>query len=367
MKNKSLTDLDIKYLNYAVKIAKKANANVLNNPNVGAVIVKNNQIIGEGYHQIYGQAHAEVNAINSAKQSVEGATIYVTLEPCSHFGKTPPCANLIVKSKIARVVIGCLDVNPIVRGNGVKVLIDNNVDVLVANHQPSIDLIEDFRTFFVKQRPYIALKSACSLDGKIATHNGESKWITNEKSRQFAQKMRSKYQAIGIGINTLLCDDPILTNRMDENDYQPQVIVFDSQLKTPTKAKIFLNSRKVIILTTIEKSTKRYSANTKIITVAAKNNQIDLQDAFKKLYDQKIKSILIEGGGTLIGKLISNNLFDELNYFLAPKLLGNSQFLNFQLPRIEKLSDVTKFKITKILQIDNDIYIKYRRQSCLPE
>jgi diaminohydroxyphosphoribosylaminopyrimidine deaminase/5-amino-6-(5-phosphoribosylamino)uracil reductase len=367
MNNSNLSNEDQKYLNYALELAKKADASILTNPNVGAVIVKDGEIIGEGFHAQYGKAHAEVIAINSAIKSVENSTMYVTLEPCSHYGKTPPCANLIVKHKIKKVVIGCLDINPIVRGNGVQILEKNKIETVISNDFKFVNLIADFKTYMQLARPYIALKTATSLDGKIALSNGKSKWITNNKSRQFAQQLRSKYQAIGIGITTLLKDDPLLTNRYQNDAYQPLVVIFDSNLQTPINAKLFNQNHQVIILTTVTID-MLYPKNCQVIKVKKnKNNKIDLESALKALHDLKIKSILIEGGGKLTGSFINQKIFDELHYFLAPKLLGESSYLNFQLEKQIDFDPEYELELDQLSQIEDNLYIKYRRKKCLPE
>lgn len=250
---------DESYIQLTIEIAKKGEGSVSPNPLVGCVITKENRIIGAGYHQKFGEEHAEINAINSATESLEGATLYVNLEPCSHQGKTPPCVDRIIEEKIKRVVIGTLDVNPLVSGNGVRKLKRAGIDVKVGVlEKECLELNKFFFKNIVKKIPYITLKAAQTLDGMIADKNHFSEWISSEASRKYVHTLRSKYDAVLIGANTAKIDDPKLTVRMVEGR-NPYRIVLDSGLKLNPDLKLFrLNDdKKTILVTTTENQSKK--------------------------------------------------------------------------------------------------------------
>ncbi|MCD6179385.1 MAG: bifunctional diaminohydroxyphosphoribosylaminopyrimidine deaminase/5-amino-6-(5-phosphoribosylamino)uracil reductase RibD, partial [Bacteroidales bacterium] len=231
---------DRKMMRNSLRLAKKGCGFVAPNPLVGATIIKNGKIIGEGYHQKFGEAHAEINAINNATESVQDATIYVSLEPCSHQGKTPACSLAIIQNGFKRVVIATLDPNPLVAGNGVEMLKKAGIKVEVGIlEKEALTLNERFFKFIQTRKPFIAIKMATSLDGKIATFSGDSKWITNKSSRKFAHQLRQKYSSILIGINTVIADDPSLNVRLkNTSNSNPLRIVLDSKLQIPLQAKI---------------------------------------------------------------------------------------------------------------------------------
>ena len=211
---------DEQYMEYALNLAKKGEGHVAPNPMVGAVIVKNGRIIGEGYHEKYGEAHAEVNAIQRATEAVEGATIYVTLEPCAHYGKTPPCAQLLIDSKIKRVVIGCLDPNRLVGGQGVQMLKEAGLSVTVGVLQNECEKINEiFMHYITQKQPFVIMKTAMTLDGKIASVTGDSKWITGSKAREQVHKLRHRVSGIMVGIETVLVDNPFLSCRIPGGVY----------------------------------------------------------------------------------------------------------------------------------------------------
>lgn len=304
------------------------------NPLVGAVIVKDERIIGEGYHQHYGGSHAEVNAIKNSTEKVVGATIYVTLEPCSHYGKTPPCADLLVENKFKRVVIATLDPNPLVAGKGVEILRKKGIEVVVGvMEEEALKINEAFIKYISTKMPFCILKTAMTLDGKIATHTGESKWITNEKSREYVHEIRNKVTGIMVGVDTVIQDNPSLTTRLTNKEgNDPIRIIVDSTLRVPLEAKVLkMNSGKRTIIATTEraddsklKELKKYQ-NVQVVVMPSKDLRVDLTYLMKWLGEQNIDSILVEGGSTLNFSMIEDGLIDKVVSFIAPKILGGDQ------------------------------------------
>jgi diaminohydroxyphosphoribosylaminopyrimidine deaminase/5-amino-6-(5-phosphoribosylamino)uracil reductase len=351
------------YMQLAIEQALKGSGAVKTNPLVGCIIVKNDQIIGEGYHAHFGQEHAEVNAIKYATTSVEGATAYVTLEPCGHFGKTPPCAHLLVESKIQKVVIGAVDPTLSKEHSGVIYLRENGVEVVILNDETAQKLIQPFLVNKLLKMPYVTLKLATSIDFKTATSTLQSKWITSQATRNYSQKLRSKYQAIAVGVETVLFDDPELTNRQETNEYQPIKVVFDTNLRTPMHAKIF-NSGSVIIITGQKNNKNNYPGNVQIIECETKNQKIDLNDAMQKLFALGIGTILVEGGSKLISSFANEKLFDQIDHFIAPIIIGDSPKVALKMSSIDLINEATKMIPEQFVRIDQDTYIKYRRNRC---
>ena len=325
-----------KYMKKCITLAKKGEGRVSPNPLVGAVILdKNGNIIGQGWHQKYGEAHAEVNAFKDALSKghdVKNGTIIVNLEPCSHYGKTPPCADLIIKKGIKKVVIGCIDPNPKVDGGGIKKLKEAGIEVITGILEKDCKKLNE--VFFknqLQQCPFIVIKTATTLDGKIATKTGSSKWITSDKSRNLVQRLRNKYDAILTGSGTVISDNPSLTCRM-KNGKNPIRIIIDSTLKTPPDAKVYQNDgTRVIIACADNIEPKNYGENVEFIMCPLEKttSKIDLKYLIIKLYEKGIKSILIEAGGILNGAFIKNNLADKLYHFVAPKITGDNNSMSF--------------------------------------
>ncbi|RKD24926.1 diaminohydroxyphosphoribosylaminopyrimidine deaminase / 5-amino-6-(5-phosphoribosylamino)uracil reductase [Caminicella sporogenes DSM 14501] len=322
--------MNTKFMERAFQLAKKGEGFVNPNPMVGAVIVKNNTIIGEGYHKYFGGNHAEVEALNSIIDSPEGATMYVTLEPCSHFGKTPPCTDAIIKSGIKKVVISMLDPNPLVSGRGVKKLKDNGIEVITGILEDKAKkLNEIFIKYITKKIPFCLMKSAMSLDGKIATKFSDSKWITNKFSRQYVHKLRHKYSAIMVGINTILIDDPLLTARIPNfKAKNPIRIIVDTNCKIPLDSKVVktISKAKTIIATTNlapeEKIDKLKEKGVDVLIIPTKDNRVDLKKLMENLGQMGIDSVLLEGGGTLNYSALKTGIVDKINFFIAPKIIG---------------------------------------------
>lgn len=316
----------------ALELAKLGEGYTNPNPLVGAVIVKNGKIIGEGYHQKYGENHAEVNAFENSVKSVKDADMYVTLEPCSHYGNTPPCAHRIVKEGIKRVFIGMRDPNPLVTGRGIEILEKNGIEVKSEIlEKEALELNEIFIKYITQKKPFIILKTAMTLDGKIATSTGDSKWISNEKSRKFVHQLRHKVSGIMVGIGTVLADNPRLTTRLeDKKGKDPHRIIVDTEGRISLDSKILnlQSDSKTIIATTKKISSKKIEElekkNAEVVITPLKNNKVNLDYLFDYLAKMGIDSILVEGGSTLNESLLKENLVDKIITFIAPKIIGGS-------------------------------------------
>lgn len=332
MKEKLELDMDLKYMKRALELAKKGEGYTGPNPLVGAVIVKDGKIIGEGYHEKYGSYHAEVNAFLNAKEDVKGATMYVTLEPCSHYGKTPPCANKIVEKGIKKVVIAHKDPNDKVAGRGINILKENGIEVVTGVlEEESRKLNEIFLKYITTKLPFSILKTAMTLDGKIASRTGDSKWITNEESRNYVHKLRQKLSAIMVGIGTIIADDPYLTTRLEGvPSRDPIRIVVDTKARIPLEANVLnlnSNARTIVAVTELapaEKLQKIKDKGGEVIITPLKNNKVDLNYLMKALGEKGIDSILIEGGSELNFSAIEAGIVDKVNAFIAPKIIGGN-------------------------------------------
>jgi diaminohydroxyphosphoribosylaminopyrimidine deaminase/5-amino-6-(5-phosphoribosylamino)uracil reductase len=297
------------------------------NPMVGAVIVKENRIIGKGYHEKYGEPHAERNAIANCKEDLIGSTMYVTLEPCCHYGKTPPCTEAIIEAGISKVVIGTLDPNPLVAGKGVEILKNHGIEVEVGVLEK--ECVEQNKIFFhyvTTKMPYVVMKYAMTADGKIAAYTGKSKWITGESARAHVHYLRHKYAAIMVGVGTVISDDPMLNCRIDGGN-SPIRIICDTNLRTPLNSKVVTTAREfeTIIATCISEEEKIQSyidAGCRVITVSCNDGHLDLHDLMKKLGELKIDSILLEGGAELNYSALSQNIVNEVKVYMSSKILG---------------------------------------------
>ncbi len=353
-----------RYMKRCLLLAQKAAGRTSPNPMVGAVILdKDLNFVSEGYHKKCGESHAEVNAINAAKAinaDITGGTIIVNLEPCSHFGKTPPCADLIIKSGLKTVVVGCLDPNPKVSGNGIKKCRDAGLDTFVGVLECECKKLNEI--FFKNQTskmPFVAIKSAITLDGKIATKTGSSKWITGEKSRKYVQKLRNKYDAILTSSATVIADNPSLTCRM-KNGRNPVRIVIDSRLNTSPKSKIYNNDGTKIILATTIEINKKYPEHVEIIKIKEKNGHVDLKELVKNLYCRGIYSILVEAGGILNGAFFKENLVNKLILFSASKITGDNCAKSFvEGFDLEDINNAKKLKMVSLKLMDDDVMSEY--------
>jgi len=317
------------FLREALRLARKGIGWTNPNPLVGAVIVKDGHIIASGYHQKVGFPHAEIEAFNNAKTSVKDTTLYVNLEPCVHYGRTPPCVDVIIKSGVKRIVCSTLDPNPKVHGQGLvklqKAGIEVNVGILESQ---SRRVNEAFFTFHEKKRPFIAVKFAASLDGKIATRTSDSKWITHEKARQFSRSLRSQYQAVLVGINTILYDNPHLGARI-KGRKDPLRIILDASLKIPLKAKALRDSNVIIATSSTADKEKKKKLEEKGVTIISFNNHTTpLEELLTALKKYEIVSILVEGGGKTIGNFVDKKLVDKVYAFHAPILIGGEDAIS---------------------------------------
>ncbi len=355
-----ITTEDLKFMNLAIKEAYKAKGKTLPNPAVGAVIVKDGKVISKAYHEKAGKPHAEALAIEKAGSRAKGATLYVTLEPCNHYGKTPPCTEKIIKAGIKEVVIGIRDPNPIASG-GIERLKAAGIRVKEnVFRKRCFELIDDFIVNVKYSRPFVSLKLASTLDGFIADEKGNSKWITSKKSRTYVHKLRSYHNAVMVGIGTVLKDDPLLNVRYVETSVQPKAVIVDKDLKIPLNSKLVKERAKELIVITSEESLLNYKAGilkdlgVKLLPTSFDGKYLDLAEAFKNLREQfDIYSIMCEGGSRLAGYLLKNNLIDKLYLFYAMKVFGSGIKL-FDMDR----KDLEDFEIFSVKRMGGDFVLK---------
>lgn len=321
--------LDSQYIRQTLKLAKKGLGKTHPNPMVGAVITKDGKILGSGYHHRPGGAHAEIEALRSVGGSPKGATLYVNLEPCAHQGKTPPCSEAIIKAGIARVVVATLDPNPLVSGSGVARLRQAGISVSVGLLSEEAQLLnEAFFSFHEQHRPFIALKFAASLDGKIATASHDSKWITNDKARSYARNLRSQYQAVLVGVTTVIDDNPHLGTRAP-GKADPLRIILDSTLRVPLKSQV-LRDNNILVITTrrASKAARTALTNRGIPLFVCPSDHITLPKVMKELTKREIISVLVEGGGTVLGSFVDSHLVDKVYAFYGPLIIGGTTSVN---------------------------------------
>lgn len=352
-----------KIMQLAASVALMGKGYTKTNPIVGAVIVKDSKIISTGYHSAFGKPHAEVDAIENCSEDVSGADLYVTLEPCSHYGKTPPCTKKIIESKIKRVFIGVVDPNPENAGKGVEELLKNNVEVYVGFlEELCSSLVEDFAKFIYTKNPFYTVKIAQSIDGKIATKSNDSKWITNESSRAYVHYLRSISDAVLVGINTVLIDDPMLTVRLVPSDRDPFKIVLDPNLKIHENLKLVRKSSHKLIIFTKEENFKLnkfkrlQEMGVRIFSSNVVDNLFDLKMISKKLIDLNILNVLVEGGSKVFGNFLKEGYADKLNIFIAPKILGEG-ISSLSGISFDSVADAIKLKNYELKHFKEDILI----------
>lgn len=359
--------MDTMFMKKAISLAKKGEGLVDPNPLVGAIIVKDERIIGKGYHEYFGGNHAEINALENAFENTKDSTMYVTLEPCSHFGKTPPCVEAIIKGGIKRVVIGLVDPNPLVSGNGIKTLRDHGIEVVTGVLENECrELNEVFLKYIETKLPFVTLKYAMTLDGKISSYTGDSKWISNLKSRKYVHKLRHINAAIMVGIGTVLSDDPSLNTRLDiEKPLDPIRIIVDTRGRIPIDSKVvnLKSNAKTIVATSdlieTEKLNALESKNVTVIICPMVNNQVDLNYLLKSLAKRDISSILLEGGSELNFNMLKENLIDKVITFIAPKIIGGkSSKTPVGGEGIELMKDSINTENIKYKTFDDDICIE---------
>lgn len=358
-----MTDRD--YMLRAIELAQKGMGWTNPNPMVGAVIVKDGRIIGEGYHVKCGQLHAERNAIASLTESAEGATIYVTLEPCCHHGKTPPCTDAILEQKIAGVVIGSRDPNPKVSGKGAAILRNAGIQVEEDFMREECDRLNPvFFHYITTGMPYVVMKYAMTADGKIATKTGASKWITGSAAREEVQQMRSRYMGIMVGIGTVLADDPMLNVRI-EGKKSPVRIICDSHLRIPPDSQICKTAKSFrTIVACVENNPEKIrmleAMGAEIVLCPDRQGEVDLEWLMKELGKLGIDSILLEGGGTLNDSALRLGIVQKLMVFVAPKLFGGEKSrtpvagIGIDVP-----SEAVMLHLLGVRQIEKDLLLEY--------
>lgn len=357
-----LSDRD--YMELALKLAKTAKGKTNPNPMVGAVIVKDGMIVGTGIHRKAGEAHAEVHAFQMAGEHAKGATLYVTLEPCSHYGKTPPCANLVKDSGVRRVVVATLDPNPLVSGKGVQIIREAGIEVEVGLlEKEAYKLNERFIHNMLTKRPFVTLKYAMTLDGKIATHTGHSKWISGEESRLSVHRLRNEVDAILVGIGTVLKDNPLLTTRLpDQQGKNPIRVILDSRLQIPMDANVLNDEAKTIIATTTDANPKKIAElekrNITFIYCSKDQNGICLEEMLEQLYKHGITDVLVEGGGEVNASFVRAGLVNKYVIYVAPKLLGGRHSISpIAGEDVERMDFAAQVEFESVEQIGEDLCI----------
>lgn len=314
------------YMKLALENARRGTGHTSPNPLVGCVVVKDGRIVTQGYHERYGEFHAERNALTRCQEDLTGAEMYVTLEPCCHHGNTPPCTDIIIERGIGKVYIGSMDPNPKVAGKGARILRDHGIEVETGIlEQECLALNEIFFHYITTGLPYVAMKYAMTMDGKIATHTGDSKWVTGEKARHHVHELRKRYSAIMVGIGTVLADDPLLNCRIEEG-VDPVRVVCDSRLRIPLDSQLVKTAGEIPTIVAYavgdeEKVTALRQAGVELIQ-SSYQGKADFVEIMVELGRRKIDSVIVEGGGTLHGTVLKSGLVQKIYCYLAPKLIG---------------------------------------------
>ena len=336
-------NIDEKYMRMALALARRAQGLTSPNPVVGAIVVRGGQIVGRGYHNRCGLPHAEINALSEAAGKANGATLYVTLEPCDHFGRTPPCTDAIIKARIKRVVIAMKDPNPLNNGRGIRKLKLHGIKISAGILESEAKKANrPLIKFITTGMPYVTVKMAESLDGKIATRTGDSKWITGEDSRKYVHRLRAKVDAVMVGANTAMIDDPTLLSRTS-NEKQPVRVIVGNRRKIPRNARIISTA-----------------ANAPVYIAAAKRGgKVDLKDLLKKLGGMGMTHVLVEGGGELVAGLVEKRLVDAFLFFIAPKIIGGRDAkTSVEGDGIRRMSQAIRLNGMKIRKFRKDILIE---------
>ena len=369
-----------KYMRRAIELAKKGSGHVNPNPLVGAVIVRDGEIIGEGYQACYGQLHAERNAIANAKKrgnSLEGSTIYVTLEPCCHYGKTPPCTEAIIEEKIARVVVGSDDPNPLVSGKGFQMLREKGIEVIPHFLKEECDAMNHVFFHYIRTgTPYVAMKYAMTMDGKIACYTGDSKWVTGEESRAHVQTLRNHYKGIMAGIGTVLADDPMLNCRI-EGGRDPIRIIADSHLRIPIDSQLVRTAgQQPLIVACLpdadeEKAAQLQEKGVEVLRIPGvttaditeeQKEVISLPVLMKELGARKIDGILLEGGGQLNESALQAGIVDRIYCYIAPKIFGGAQAKTpVEGQGLTRAADAWQFNRIGMQEFGQDILLEYEK------
>ncbi len=354
---------DEQYMKLAIQMAASTKGQTAPNPSVGSVVVKNGEVIGMGAHLKAGEAHAEVHALNMAGERAQGATIYVTLEPCSHYGKTPPCAEKIIQSGISRAVVATLDPNPKVAGRGIKMLEDAGVEVKThVLKKEADDLNEVFYHWIQSKRPFVTLKTAMSLDGKIATTTGESQWITGEEARRDVHQYRHIHDAILVGVNTVIQDKPNLTTRLPHGGKHPIRVVLDTHLRTPIDTPLIQNPEAPTWIVTgseVEKEKiDRFTHYEHVEIIQLSEPTISIEEILQQLGEKDVTSVFVEGGAKINDAFLRAGAVQQVINYVAPKLIGGQQSPTpIGGEGIAKLSESMQLTITEVTQLGEDVKI----------
>jgi len=371
-------DEDKRFMSKALELAALGRGSTSPNPLVGAVVVQGGKIIGKGYHRKAGTPHAEVYALQEAGELAQGSTLYVTLEPCCHYGRTPPCTEAIIQAGIKRAVIAVYDPNPLVAGKGIQALQDAGLEVRIGVLEKEAErLNEAFFKYIRTSKPFVTLKAATSLDGKIATCTGDSRWITGEKARLYVQQLRAESDAIMVGIGTVLADDPLLTVRLPSENKKPLRVILDSSLRLPEDSKLVQTAREVPVVVAAVRG--KYQEQKRVLLeqqgvevwdFRGIDGRVELESVLKELGKREVVSILLEGGGVLNSSFLEAGLVDKFILFLAPLIIGGKNAPGaFGGDGSAKLDDALRLGDLGIKRIGEDLmvtaYPLERRSDCI--
>jgi len=355
---------DERWMKRVLRLARQGEGKTSPNPMVGAIVVKDGLVVGKGYHRKAGEPHAEILALEQAGASAREATLYVNLEPCTHYGRTPPCAPRVIEAGVRRVVIGMKDPNPLVAGRGVSALSEAGLEVKVGVLEEECrSLNEAFCKYIVRKEPFIILKAAMTLDGRIGTRDGDSKWISNESSRKWVHRLRSAVDGIVVGIGTVLRDDPLLTARV-KGGRDPLRIVLDSRLRIPENARVIGDEPSRLIVATTEASSaaarqELERRGVRVMVFDSRQGRVNLRSFASAMGAMEITSLLVEGGSEVNGAFLDEGLVDKLILFIAPKLIGDREALSvFGGRGVSKLRDAIVVKGLKVRRLGDDLLVE---------
>lgn len=354
---------DHRFMAQALRLAERGLYSASPNPRVGCVIVRDGQAVGEGWHERAGTPHAEIHALQQAGEKMRGATVYVTLEPCSHHGRTPPCTDALIAADVARVVAAMRDPNPRVAGQGIEKLARTGIQVEVGLMEAqALELNIGFVSRMTRARPWVRLKAAASLDGKTALNNGVSKWITGPAARLDVQHWRARSCAILTGVGTVLTDDPQMNVREIETARQPLRVIVDSNLKTPPSARILAGGN-TLLACAVEDAAKikaLCTAGAEVLVLPSSDGQVDLARLLQVLAEREVNELMVEAGATLNGALLNAGLVDELILYLAPVLMGDAARGLFALPALQQMDQRKALTVQDVRLVGQDIRVMAR-------
>ena len=348
---------DERWMKRALYLAEKGRGRTSPNPMVGAVLVKNGRVVGEGHHIKAGEAHAEILALRQAREEAKGATLYLNLEPCTHYGRTPPCAPAVIEAGVRRVVIGMEDPNPLVRGKGLESLRSAGLNVEIGVLEKACRrLNEAFCKYILKKEPFVILKVAATLDGKIAAREGDSKWISGEGSRCLVHRLRNQVDGIVVGIGTIVKDDPMLTARI-KGGRDPDRVILDSRLRIPENAKVIeISPSKTIVATTElapkDKRERLEKKGVRVLVLDSEEGRVSLKTFLSRLGEMEMVTVLVEGGSQVNGAFLDESLIDKILLFLSPKLIGDPQAIGIfggkGVATIKEAISLDEFRVRRI-------------------